>query len=211
MMPVNPFDRQDPGRPQQDAGAEDSGGDDTLFDRPSKSQRKRDSDAMQQLGAELTRLAPDELARIPLPEDILDAVNDYKKMKSFGALRRQLQLIGKLMRRLEYAPVREAIDRATGQSKAATAAMHRAERLREAMIADDGAVTRFVDEHASDPDLDVQRLRQLVRAARKEAAQGKPPKSARELYRLIHALVFRPIDLQEQAPQDDGGDGGDGP
>lgn len=167
--------------------------DDDIYDGPSKSQKKRDSEAMQKLGLELTRLPSDQLARIDLPEDILDAIVDYKKMKSFGALRRQAQLIGKLMRKLDGAAVREAIDRATGESRAAVAALHRAERLRDAMIEDDKAVTQYIGEN---PDTDVQRLRQLVRSARKERAEAKPPKSARELYKLLYASVLPPLILE---------------
>lgn len=167
--------------------------DDDVYDGPSKSQKKRDSEAMQKLGLELTRLPAEQLAHIDLPEDILEAIVDYKKMKSFGALRRQAQLIGKLMRKLDGAAVREAIDRATGQSRAAVAALHRAERLRDAMIEDDKAVTQYIEEN---PDTDVQRLRQLVRSARKEREQAKPPKSARELYKLIYASVLPPLTLE---------------
>ena len=171
---------------------------------PAKSQKKRDSEAKQKLGLELTRLAPDQLAKVDLPEDIRLAIEDYKRMKSFGALRRQMQLIGKLMRRLDGAAVREAIDRATGESRAAVAALHRAERLRDAMLADDAAVTDYVAEH---PETDVQKLRQLVRAARKEREAAKPPKSARELYKLLYATFLPPLTLdtslsEEEAPQE---------
>ena len=160
---------------------------------PSKSQRKRDSEAMQKLGQELARLPADQFERIDLPEDIREAIVEYQRMKSFGAMRRQMQLIGKLMRRLEADAVREAIDRATGESRAAVAAHHRAERARDAMLASDDALTGYVEQH---PEVDVQRLRQLVRAARKEKEAAKPPKSARELYRLIHALELPPIALE---------------
>lgn len=166
---------------------------DDVEDRgPSKSQKKRDSQAMQDLGAELTRLPADQLARIDLPEDIREAIDTYKRIKSFGALRRQMQLIGKLMRRLDAAAVREAIDRATGESRAAVAALHRSERARDAMLADDAAITQYISQF---PQTDVQQLRRLVRAARKEREQGKPPKSARALYQLIYADQLPALDL----------------
>lgn len=167
---------------------------------PSKSQKKRDSDLMQKLGGELARLPADQFARIDLPEDIRQAINDYQRMKSFGAMRRQMQLIGKLMRRLEASAVREAIDRATGESRAAVAAHHRAEKARDAMLEADAAVTAYVEKHSG---IDVQRLRQLVRAARKERDSGKPPKSARELYRMIHALELPPIELETVEENED--------
>ncbi len=167
---------------------------------PSKSQKKRNSDLMQKLGGELARLPADQFARIDLPEDIRQAIVDYQRMKSFGAMRRQMQLIGKLMRRLEASAVREAIDRATGESRAAVAAHHRAEKARDAMLEADAAVTAYVEKHA---DIDVQRLRQLVRAARKEREAGKPPKSARELYRMIHSFELTPIVLEAHDEDDE--------
>lgn len=157
---------------------------------PSKSQRKRDMHALQDLGRELTELASDRLAKIELPEDVVTAIVEFRRLRSHEARRRQLQLIGKLMRVLDAAAVREAIDRATGDSKAAVAAMHRAERLREQLIEDDAALTRFIEEF---PAADVQTLRQLIRSARREREAAKPPKSSREIYRLVHALVLPPL------------------
>lgn len=101
---------------------------DDIYEGPSKSQKKREAEALQKLGGELAKLAPDAFERVTgLPEDIRDAILEYRRLKSFGALRRQMQLIGKLMRRLDYDAVREAIDRATGASRAAAAAHQRAE------------------------------------------------------------------------------------
>jgi len=157
---------------------------------PSKSQRKRDMHALQDLGRELTELRPDQLAKLELPEDLLEAIAEFRRLRSHEARRRQLQLIGKLMRVLDAASVREAIDRATGDSKAAVAAMHRAERLREQLIEDDAALTEFIQEF---PAADIQVLRQLIRSARRERDAAKPPKSSREIYRLVHALVLPPV------------------
>ncbi len=164
----------------------------SLYDGPSKSQKKRDAEALQALGKELSELSSEQRSQIELPENLSEAIDDLAKMKSFGARRRQLQLIGKLMRAMDAASVREAIDRATSKSKAAVAAQHRAEKARDAMIATDAALTEFVEKH---PDVDVQKLRQLVRAARKEASLSKPPKSARELYRLLYALFLPTLNL----------------
>ena len=165
---------------------------DEVYSGPSKSQKKRDAEQLQSLGKELSELAPEQLATIALPEALSEAIADLKKMKSFGAKRRQLQLIGKHMRALDAASVREAIDRATGASKAAVAAHHRAERLRDVMIAGDAPLTEYVTSH---PEAPVQKLRQLVRGARREAADGKPPKNARELYKILYADQIRPLNL----------------
>ena len=96
------------------------------------------------------------------------------------------------MRDMDPAAVREAIARATGESRAAVALQHRCEALRDRFLADDEAVKNFIDEHT---DIDIRRLRELVRSARREREQAKPPKSARELYRLLYAYFDEPLDL----------------
>ena len=132
---------------------------------PSKSQLKREQLELQELGREMTKLGDDQLKRIHLPEDVLAEIIEFRRMRSFGAQRRQLQLIGKKMRNMDPKAVREAIDRATGESRAAVALLHRCETLRDKMIEGDDAVKKFIDEH---PETDIQALRTLVRGARKE-------------------------------------------
>lgn len=170
------------------------------YDRPSKSQIKRELLALQDLGKEMTKLGAETLNKIPLPNGVREAIDEYAKMKSFGAQRRQLQLIGKRMNGLDPQKVRAAIDMATGESRAAVAAHHRAERLRDKLIAEDSALTDFIKEF---PDTDVQALRQLIRSARKEAQLGKPPKSSRELYRLIHPMVSPEVVLEKDSQNND--------
>lgn len=156
------------------------------YDGPSKSQLKRIQNELQDLGKEMTRLSDDQLKRVGLPEEVYAEIVEFRRMKNFGAQRRQLQLIGKKMRLMDPAAVREAILRATGESRAAVALLHRAESLRDQMIKDDDAVKRFIDQY---PDVDIRKLRELVRGARKDLEQSKPPKNARALYKLIHALI----------------------
>ena len=105
-----------------------------------------------------------------------------------------MQLIGKLMRRLDYDAVREAIDRATGASRAAAAAHQRAEKLRDALLSDNDKLTEYVSSH---PDVDVQQLRTLIRLARKEKEAAKPPKYFRELYRFLHAAELPALTLEK--------------
>lgn len=167
---------------------------------PSKSQRKRDMHALQALGQELTELSNDRLAKIELPEAIVESIVEFRRLRSHEARRRQLQLIGKQMRMLDATAVREAIDRATGDSKAAVAAMHRAERIREKLIEDDAALTEFIAEF---PAADVQALRNLIRSARRERDAAKPPKSSREIYRLVHTQVLPPLGSLYQQDDDD--------
>ena len=151
------------------------------FRGPSKSHLKRVQNELQELGRVMTGMGDETLKKIGLPEAVYDEIIEYRRMRNFGAQRRQLQLIGKKMRDMDPAAVREAIARATGESRAAVALQHRCEALKN-----------FIDEHT---DIDIRRLRELVRSARREREQAKPPKSARELYRLLYAYFDEPLDL----------------
>jgi len=157
-------------------------------ERPSKSQRKRDMTALQDLGESLLRLTNAELARIDLPEELRQAITGSARITSHEARRRHLQYIGKLMRQVDPQPLRAAIDDATGESKQAVALMHRCERLRDALLADDGALEAVLAEL---PGADVQQLRSTIRAARREHAEGRPPRHARQLYRWLHEQYAR--------------------
>lgn len=150
---------------------------------PSKSQRKREMTALQALGESLLRLAAAELARVDLPEPLREAIAETARIRSHEARRRHLQYIGKLMRQVDPEPLRAAIDLATGESKQAVALMHRCERLRDVLLADDDALAGVL---ADLPGADVQQLRATIRAARREHNEGRPPKHARRLYRWLY-------------------------
>lgn len=156
---------------------------------PSKSQRKREMAALQALGESLLRLPTAEVARIDLPEPLREALAEMPKMASHEARRRQLQYIGKLMREVDPEPLRAAIDDASGESKRAVALMHRCEKLRDLLLADDAALA---DVLAELPGIDAQPLRAMIRAARREHLEGRPPKHARQLYRWLHEQYSRP-------------------
>nr|WP_272939530.1 ribosome biogenesis factor YjgA [Cupriavidus necator] len=155
----------------------------------SKSQRKRDMTALQDLGAELEALAKDRLARVPMPEALADAIHQARRINSHEGKRRQMQFVGKIMRGLEDEEVeviRQALEGFKGTSKAETARMHLIERWRELLLADDAALTRFLAEH---PGIDVQALRNTIRNARKEKEQSKPPRYFRELFQAIKTAL----------------------
>jgi ribosome-associated protein len=155
-------------------------------ERPSKSERKREMQSLQDLGAMLAALPAARRATLDLPEPLREAFAELPRISAHEARRRHLQLIGKLMRSVDPAPLRRALDEANGTSRAAVALMHRAERLRDALLADDAALTTLLDEH---PGLDAQPLRALIRSARRERTTGTPPRHARELYRRLHDLL----------------------
>ncbi|MCA3219224.1 MAG: DUF615 domain-containing protein [Burkholderiales bacterium] len=151
-------------------------------ERPSKSQRKRDVQALQDVGIALVKLGAEQVHKLDLPEKLREAVLEAQRITSHEGRRRQLQYVGKIMRQVDAAPIEEQLAVINGESKSAVALMHRCERWRDRLIDDDDALTEFLAEH---PIEDVQSLRAMIRAARKEHAGGQPPRHARELYRLL--------------------------
>jgi ribosome-associated protein len=169
-------------QPMNDAVAEQ---DDNGYDRPSKSQLKRDMEALQELGQALVELPKDALKRMPMTEDLADAVHECRRITDHEGKRRQLQYVGRMMRGLteaEVAALRTKLDEHRGVNKAATARLHWIERTRDKLLADDAALTEFIRLH---PAADPQEGRTLIRNARREQEQSKPPKSFRELFQWI--------------------------
>lgn len=141
-------------------------------------------DALQNIGAELVDLGRDQLKKMGLPEDLHTAVRDAQRFKH-EARRRQLQYIGRLMRDLDPAPIRAALDEINGLSSAATARLHALERLRTRFMEDETVIGEIAREH---PGTDLQYLRQLRRNALKEQEQAKPPRAYRELFRVLRGI-----------------------
>ncbi|MRW87309.1 DUF615 domain-containing protein [Pseudoduganella sp. FT26W] len=158
------------------------------YERPSKSEAKRQSNALQKLGETLVEAPRDRVKRVPMPEDVLEAILMCQTITNHEGRRRQMQFVGKKMRTLdeeEVAVIQKAIDSWKGASKSETAAMHALERRREKLLADDNALTTLLSEN---PELDVQHLRTLIRNARKEQAENKPPKAYREIFQILKQL-----------------------
>jgi ribosome-associated protein len=152
----------------------------------SKSQRKRQMHELQDLGVTLTRMPADQLARIELPDDLRQAVLECRTMTKHEAIRRQLQYIGKLMRRLDAAPIAAQLETLHAPSHRETALFHRAERWRGDILADPGAVERFVLEF---PEADARLLRDLASSAGEERSAERPPRRYRELFQVINAIL----------------------
>ena len=159
---------------------------------PSKTQLKAEADEKQALGEALLTLRADLMARLDLPEKLLDAIAQAKKITNFEGKRRQMQFIGKLMRPLDTEPIRAAIDEQKNGSVQLTLALHLAEQWRDKLIASDDALGDWLAEH---PDTDSQQLRALVRQARKDAKPEKPGeaprhgKSYREIFQLVRQTL----------------------
>lgn len=158
------------------------------YERPSKSQLKREMTALQKLGEDLVAEPKDRVKRVPMPEDVRDAILECQNIKDHEGRRRQMQYVGKKMRTLdeaEIAAIQKTLDSWRGLSKADTAAMHALERRREKLLANDAALTELLAQH---PEVDAQQLRSLIRNARKEQAENKPPKSYREIFQVLKQL-----------------------
>jgi ribosome-associated protein len=162
------------------------------YDRPSKSELKRQSNELQKLGEQLIDAPRDRVKRVPMPDEVKDAILMCQTITNHEGRRRQLQYVGKMMRTLdeeEVAVIQRTIESWKGASRAETAALHALERRRDKLLADDNALTPLLEEH---PELDVQQLRTLIRNARKEQAENKPPKAYREIFQILKDLGKKP-------------------
>jgi len=150
---------------------------------PSKSAIKREMQALQDLGKQLSELPDSQYARMPLSEDMREAIALYKRLRQHEAKRRQLQYIGKHMPKEAVDDIRHELDKLDSESKLFRQHFHRLELLRDQLLAEgDSAVATVV---ADNPGLDIQQLRNLVRQAQKEISQQKPPATSRKLFRFL--------------------------
>jgi ribosome-associated protein len=155
--------------------------------RPSKTQQKKAMHELQKLGEALAQLPETRLETLQIPESLLLAVQEWKRTRSHEGRRRQMQYIGKLMRRVDVEPIREAVAEMELGRAVDALALHQAEQWRAELIADDEALTRWMDAH---PQSDVQQLRSLIRSARKDAAavpEQRSGRAYRELFQYIKA------------------------
>jgi ribosome-associated protein len=177
--------RLDP--PDSDAAVSPSSDAPPPFERPSKTRRKAASHDLQALGEALIDMGDAHLSALGLIEPLFDAIRDLRRIRSHEARRRQIQLIGKLMRVADVEPIREAVAQLQLGRARDSLALHEAERWRAELIADDAATTRFAKEH---PDADLQQLRTLVRNARKDQSlvvEQRSGRAFRELFQFIRA------------------------
>lgn len=176
------------------------------YERPSKTELKRQSNELQKLGEDLVNEPRDRVKRVPMPEDVRDAILACQNISNHEGRRRQIQFIGKKMRTLdeeEVAIIQRTIDSWKGMSKADTAALHAIERRRDKLLADDSALTVLLQEN---PELDVQQLRTLIRNARKEQAENKPPKAYREIFQILKQVAKKKNDGKDDVDEEEDGE-----
>ncbi len=152
----------------------------------SKTQIKKQMDELQDLGLELTKLSADVLKKMNLPEDLLTAVIQHKQITANGALKRQIQYIGRLMRDVDPEPIENFLARLRGDNVAYNAFLQRIELWREKLLESDQALSGFIEEY---PQTDSASLRTHIRNARKEKEQNKPPKAFRTVFQLLKNIM----------------------
>lgn len=168
---------------------DDAADDGDLDDRPSKSARKRHSTDLQALGEALIELSASELAALPLPEPLRDAVLLAQRITAHGGLYRQKQYIGKLMRKFDAEPIREAIEARRDRERVEAMRFHRIEEWREKLLREGAeAVARLKTEF---PAIDADAVGALTERARQEQQNSsqKITPAGRELFRVLRASM----------------------
>ncbi len=139
--------------------------------------------ALQALGETLIAMLPSERARFPLSDDMLRAIEETSRIRSHEGRRRHMQYVGKLIRKEDLTAIQGVFDAIEQEKEQRDHAFHRLEKWRDRLVDEgDDAVDLFMADY---PNADRQALRQLVRNARKEREQGKPPTSSRKLFKHL--------------------------
>ena len=155
---------------------------------PSKTEIKRQMLARQDLAKTLSELSSDQIKSLPVDENLRDKLLETEKIKTFGAIKRHKLYLGKLIRGLDeqdISAIGARLDAIQGVNKVEIAKFHHLERLREELLASDARLTELINKY---PQIDLQSLRTLIRNARKEKLESKPPKAFREIFKILKTL-----------------------
>lgn len=165
----------------------------------SRSEIKRQMEALRDLGKRVTELRPDQQAKVPMDSVLRAAVAETRRITSNGALKRHMQYVGKLMRHADVDAIKAALDQFDTASQAHNQKFHALEQWRDRLLlpGNDGneALEAFITEY---PTTDIQQLRQLVRNTLKEIEKQQPPTQFRKLFRFLREATATDIsDLQD--------------
>ena len=154
----------------------------------SKSQLKRDSKELQKLGKKLAAFTPDQLARVPLDDRMIDAIElAHKLSNKRGALKRHIQFIGKILRSIDVEPIIAAVHRIEDTDNQNKLLFKKLEYWRDRIVADgDDAINECCDQYA---ELDRQKLRQLSRNYRNAKSDDKKTRFARQIFKELQASI----------------------
>ena len=174
------------------------------FFSPSRSQNRRDALDVLELAETLAGLSAAQLARLPIPDELMPHIRETQRITSYGARKRQTAFLAKQMRKrndAEIDAIRDAMSKDGEAARRETAALHRVEALRDALLGFEGdaAMTELLAEH---PHADRQHLRQLVRNAHEERKRNKPPHAFRELFRELKDLLVQDVAGADEDAQD---------
>lgn len=188
--------------------------------RPSKTKAKEEMDALQELGKRLVEVSNDRLKKLDIPEILADAVREAKRISSFGALRRQMQYIGKLMRKVDADALAQAIELdAVAQRQPELAAPKQQRVWAEKLLAEDGGAEALQSFIAQQPQADIQQLRSLLRQATKlqasarELQNAQPPqpdkayaeyRAAKRAAKKLQAFIAQVLGQEEAEAEDEG-------
>jgi ribosome-associated protein len=183
-------------------------------DEATRTDLKRESTEVQKLGEDLLTLRTELLLRLDLPEKLVEALAESKRITNFEGKRRQMQFIGKLMRKLEpekHDAIRTALIEQHTPSALETQTLHQAEMWRDRLLADDDALGQWI---TLSPSTDSQQLRALVRQARKDAVPERPGEAQRhgrayrDIFQLVRAQLLgeNNVDDEELPPTNPGAD-----
>lgn len=152
----------------------------------SKSEIKRDAEALKVLGTELANLGKNALEKMPLDDDLRTAIELAQRIKMEGR-RRQIQLIGKMLRARDPEPIYSALDKLKNRHNQQISVFHKLEKMRDDLVEQgDDAIQTVLNSY---PKADRQQLRSLIRAAQKERTENKPPKAFRQIFQYLRALA----------------------
>jgi ribosome-associated protein len=156
------------------------------WDGPSKSQLKRDSQALQDMGSQLVDMPEGKLQKFDLPENLRDAIYEARRLKSREAKRRHLQYIGKLMRTVDIDLIIHTLEKMDHQSQTYRQHFAQLEGWRDRLINQGSpAIEDFIQHY---PQADRQQLRNLQRQANREKESNKPPAAARKLFTYLREI-----------------------
>lgn len=160
---------------------------DTKPDELSKTQRKKDMLALQKLGETLIELSDSQLAKLSLPDNLLDSIQHARSLKSHESIRRQLQYIGKVMRHIDPAPIISALSKMKIIKEVKVTQFHQVEQWRDKLISEgDAALQSFLDGH---PQANRQQLRQIIRKAQNDFANNNNTGGANELFKYLKDVM----------------------
>ncbi len=160
----------------------------TGFEKQSKTSQKKQARELKELGMRLAAVHPKKLAGLRLPADLLQALLDAGKITSHEGRRRQMQYIGKLMRQVDPAPIKDRLAGIDAQQQAADRDFKTVEAWRDALLLDDDpGLPERIQERL--PEVDTAHIRSLTQRALRERENNLPPHASRALFRYLMALL----------------------